>query len=110
VPAATPTAASSVRPAVASFPSVADAFAAILAAEQGDSGSGTHPGWPVIQAPEPAAPVPLELSDDQLNRIVGQVLDRMSDRIVRDTVTGIATDTAERLVREEIERIKNAIK
>jgi len=29
---------------------------------------------------------------------------------VRETVTGIATDTAERLVREEIDRIKNAIK
>jgi len=111
-PAPRPTAVSSIRPAVAAFPSVADAFAAILAAEQGEPASATRPGWPIIQAPapEPAAPAPLDLSDDQVNRIVGQVLDRMSDRIVRETVTGIATDTAERLVREEIDRIKNAIK
>ena len=112
-PAARPAAPSGARPAVASFPSVADAFAAILAAEQSDPSSAARSSWPVVQAPpapEPAAPAPLDLSDDQVNRIVGHVLDRMSDRIVRETVTGIATDTAERLVREEIERIKNAIK
>lgn len=109
-PAPRPTAASSGRPAVASFPSVADAFAAILAAEQGEPASATRPGWPIIQAPAAPEPAPLDLTDDQVNRIVGQVLDRMSDRIVRETVAGIATDTAERLVREEIDRIKNAIK
>jgi CheY-like chemotaxis protein len=109
-PAGRPAAPASPRPAAVSFPSVADAFAAILAAEQGDSSSAARSSWPVIQAPPAPEPAALDLSDDQVNRIVGRVLDRMSDRIVRETVTGIATDTAERLVRDEIERIKNAIK
>jgi len=39
-----------------------------------------------------------------------RVLERLSDQVVRDTVTQIVTATAERLVREEIERIKNTIK
>jgi hypothetical protein len=32
----------------------------------------------------------------------------MSDRVVRETVADIASDTAERLVKEEIERIRKA--
>jgi len=101
-------------PAVAAtaFPSVADAFGAILAAESGES-SSDRAAWPIFQPPapvEPPPPAPLEMTDEQLDRIVGRVLDRMSDRIVRETVTTIAGDTTERLVREEIERIKNAIK
>ena len=94
------------------FPSVADAFAAILASESRDSTSD-KPGWPVFQppaVPEPPPPAPLELTDAEVDRIVGLVLDRMSDRIVRETVTTIASDRTERLVREEIERIKNALK
>jgi len=97
----------------AAFPSVAEAFAAILAAEEADPLSASRPGWPAFQpppAPEPVPAAPVDLTDEQVDRIVGRVLDRMSERVVRETVTGIATDTAERLVREEIERIKNAIK
>ena len=37
-----------------------------------------------------------------------RVLQRMSDTVVRETVTGIVSETAERLVQEEIERIKNS--
>ena len=33
-------------------------------------------------------------------------MQRMSDRIVRETVTDIVSQTAERLVQEEIERMK----
>ena len=51
-----------------------------------------------------AAVVTEELIED----IVSRVLQRMSDRVVRDTVTGIVSATAERLVQEEIERIKNS--
>jgi CheY-like chemotaxis protein len=114
-PTAEPAAERAFTPArvASAFPSVAEAFATILAAEEGDPLSAGRPGWPVFQpppAPEPVPPAPLDLSDEQVDRIVGRVLDRMSDRIVRETVTGIATDTAERLVREEIDRIKNAIK
>ena len=38
------------------------------------------------------------------------VLERLSDRVVRDTVAEIVSSIAERLVREEIERIKSSIK
>ena len=51
-----------------------------------------------------AAVVTEELIED----IVTRVLQRMSDKVVRDTVTGIVSATAERLVQEEIERIKNS--
>ena len=37
---------------------------------------------------------------------MGEVLQRLSDRVVRETVTEIVSQTAERLVQEEIERIR----
>jgi len=42
------------------------------------------------------------ISDEALEDIIGKVIARMSDGVVRDAVI----DVAERLVREEIERIK----
>ena len=36
------------------------------------------------------------------------MLEQMSDRTVRETVAGIVSQVAERLVREEIERIKSS--
>jgi hypothetical protein len=44
------------------------------------------------------------VSNDVVDEIVNRVIVRMGDRAVRETVTEIA----ERLVREEIERIKSA--
>ena len=44
------------------------------------------------------------VSEDVVEDIVTRVIQRMGDRAVRETVT----DIAERLVREEIERIKSA--
>jgi hypothetical protein len=38
------------------------------------------------------------------------VLDRLTDRVVRQTVSEKISVIAERLVREEIDRIKSAIK
>jgi CheY-like chemotaxis protein len=76
---------------LAGTPSLADAFAALLAAEQG--------------APAAAVPlVPERLDDETLELIVARVIERMS----RDTVSDVVARVAERLVREEIERIKNA--
>jgi CheY-like chemotaxis protein len=68
-------------------PSLAEAFAALLAAEQ---------GRPI--APSAAAAV----TDDVMDEIVRRVLDRMTDQTVRRTVL----EVAERLVRDEIDRIK----
>ena len=57
-------------------------------------------------AARPAAPV---ITDEVIEEIVSRVLQRMTDRVVRETVTDIVSQTAERLVQEEIERIRIGI-
>jgi hypothetical protein len=71
------------------LPSLAEAFAALLAAEQGQHFS-------------PALTPPPTIPDRVVEDIVQRVIARMSDQAVRETVV----DIAERLVREEIARIK----
>jgi CheY-like chemotaxis protein len=89
-PAPEPVAAPPVADApVLPLPTLAEAFAALLSAEQGRS----------LSAPAIAPP-----SDQFVEDIVQRVIVRMGDRAVRETVT----DIAERLVREEIARIKSA--
>jgi hypothetical protein len=96
------------------FPPIADAFAAILSAEQ--NALGVKPEWPSPSSPPQAvaaaaaAPAELVITDDLIDRVARRVLEQMSDKVVRETVADIASQTAERLVREEIERIKSAIK
>lgn len=85
------------------LPPLADAFAALLAAEQGAPSPVSAPAWP-------GSSPPTAVTDDLVEQVTRRVLDRLSDRIVRETVVEIVTDVAERLVREEIERIKTAIK
>jgi CheY-like chemotaxis protein len=67
---------------------LANAFTALLAAEQ--------------QA-QPSQPVPQAISEASIEDAVRRVLVRMTDDLVRR----IVVDTAERLIREEIDRIKN---
>ena len=94
-PAASPTiaAAPPSTPPIAvgqtSLPSLADAFTALLSAEQGRSISPSRVGAPNV-------------SDQAIDDIVNRVIARMTDQSVRDSVIQVA----ERLVREEIERIK----
>ena len=66
------------------------AFAALLAAEQGEPVDAQLP------PPEPS------LTEDQIEQIAGRVIARMGD----DRMRTLVLDVAERLVREEIERIK----
>jgi len=74
---------------VTTLPSLADAFATLLSAEQGRSISPSRIGES-------------NLSEQALDEIVKRVISRMADKAVRETVV----DVAERLVREEIQRIK----
>jgi len=94
-------------PAPRALPSLTDAFAAILSAEQ--DASKVRPDWPPL--PQPAAPPLAEpvITDDLIDRVVKRVIEQLSDRVVREMVAEIASQTAERLVREEIERIKSAM-
>jgi len=75
-------------PSVPPAPKVtlANAFTALLAAEQS----------------MPASPAPAAMSEASIEDAVRRVLVRMTDDLVRR----IVVDTAERLIREEIERIK----
>jgi CheY-like chemotaxis protein len=82
-----PPRAASVAPG--SLPSLAQAFATLLAVEQG-----------TLAPPEPINEQALR--DDVVEQVTQRVVERMTDRAVRD----IVLDVAERLVREEIARIK----
>lgn len=79
---------------------MADAFAALLAAEQGET--LTIPG---VFAP-PAAAGPVAITDELVERVSERVLRRLNDTVVRETVRETVSRVAERLVRDEIERIK----
>jgi CheY-like chemotaxis protein len=122
VPSQTPVAAAALGQPPQSFPvqaeplplpPLADAFAAILAAEQHEPMALGHlwPASPVPPAPlAPSANGTPSLGDEAIEAITRQVLDRLSDQIVRETVADLVSHVAERLVREEIERIKATIK
>lgn len=81
-----------------------DAFAALLDAEQaGAAPPAIRPAaMPVLNA----AGVDVEALAEQVAK---RVLARLSDRVIRETVAEIVAATAERVVREEIDRIKRNI-
>jgi CheY-like chemotaxis protein len=84
---------------MAARPTLTEAFAALLAAERSPEG---------YKRP---APPPPQISTDELIELVTQrVLQQLSDTINREMVATIVQTTTERLVREEIERIKSNIK
>jgi CheY-like chemotaxis protein len=84
------------------LPPLADAFAALLAAEYGDVATAPI-AWPAT------APSTDALVDQISRRVFDQVATRV-DPLVRDAVRGLVSDVAERLITEEIERIKASIK
>jgi CheY-like chemotaxis protein len=88
------------RPRISALPSLADAFAAILAAEQSEPVPSASATWPATSAS----------TDELFDRIARRVLDRLSDKVVRETVAELVSQIAERLIREEIERIKASIR
>ena len=62
----------------------------------------------VTPATSDAAPAAPAISQDQLEAVVRKVLGEMTEGLVREIVTARVLDVAERLVREEIERLKAA--
>ena len=87
----------------APLPPLADAFAALLEAEQGEAEPSTRPAWPSGAASGPA------VTDDLVERVSRRVLEQLTDRALRDAVDEKVSAIAERLVREEIERLKASI-
>jgi CheY-like chemotaxis protein len=92
--------------AASSLPTLGDAFSALLAAEQASPPS-SGPLWPAAVVRPAPAPVPTEEIVDQ---VVERVMQRLSDHSVQRTVADVVSTVAERMVREEIERIKAALK
>lgn len=98
---------------VASSRAVADDFAQLLAFEQGE-----HHEPPMPPAPEVRLVTP-EITEAMLDQIAARVADRLNGVLfgdqmknamtatVRETVRDIVSDTSERLVRDEIERIRS---
>jgi CheY-like chemotaxis protein len=82
-----------------------DAFAALLDAET--TGTPVDELWPSPPAPPAGDPVDIERLADLVAR---RVLEQLSERVIRDTVSDIVSTTAERLVQQEIDRIKRHIK
>lgn len=111
---------------------LADAFAALLAAEQGEPTTEVQPppaqghvsdvddatvdriaervlgklgdrlpGAGASGVAEPA------ISDEFVDRITRSVVEKMGDQAVRETVADVVLTVADRLVREEIERLKS---
>jgi hypothetical protein len=89
----------------AEMPSLDAAFAAFLAADDADGASAEWPGV----AHAPAAPAPA-ITDAFVDDVVRRVLERLTDAVVRETTADLVSRIAERLVKEEIDKIKAAAK
>ncbi len=73
-------------------------FGLLLAVEQGDANPGSIRTAPTHR--------PTEIADELVDRVTRRVLERLAPDTVRDVVEDIVSAVAERLVREEIDRIK----
>ncbi len=78
-------------------PSLAEAFASLLAAEQGDL-DRARAAYPWPRRAEPA-------DDDLVERVAERVVERLSSDVTGELVSEVVARVAERLVREQIGRI-----
>ncbi len=76
----------------------ADLFSSVLQAEASGAPAAASPLAVYVPAPE--------VSDELVERIVRLVIERMAERDVRQVLADTVSRVAERLVREEIERLK----
>jgi CheY-like chemotaxis protein len=81
---------------------VADMFAALFAAEQGES---VAPAAPLTPPPADGPPV---VTDALVDEVTRRVLERLAPDAANELVAQIVSEVAERLIREEISRIKAA--
>ena len=96
--AAEPTPEVSAAPPTGSGVSLASAFSAILAEERGEGPAALGPG--------PSSALASGLSDAVVDDIARRVVARLTDRVLREEVSARVLEVAERLISEEIERIK----
>jgi CheY-like chemotaxis protein len=89
---------SAIAPGSGSGSIIADAFSALLAAEQGEPDA--RPVRLSFGASSPA------VTDELVDEIARRVIERLGTDAVHDLVADVVSRVAERLVREEIERIR----
>jgi hypothetical protein len=77
-------------------------FAALFAAEQGESVPAATPFTPARAETQALA------SDDLVDEVTRRVLERLAPDATNELVAQIVSEVAERLIREEISRIKAA--
>ena len=82
-------------------PTLAEAFASLLAAEQGDLARARS----AFPWPRQAAPVDEE---DLIERVTERVVERLSNDVTGELVSEVVARVAERLVRDQIGGIKPA--
>jgi len=82
------------------MPALADAFATLLAAEEPGAAPANTAAW--VRPPI--------VTDELVERVAERVLERLSERAVHETTAQVVAPIVERLVREELDRIKAAIK
>jgi hypothetical protein len=92
------------------LPELAEAFAALITTAPSETiGLQLQAATPFASPLTTFSP-DAQISDELVDRVAARVLERMSDQALRETIVGLVSSTAERLVREEIERIKGSIK
>lgn len=89
------------------FPTLSDAFAALLDAEHAAPIPEARPIWP---SPPGAARTAAIAPDALVERVTHDVLQRLADHAVKEAVADIVLSVAERMVRDEIDRIKASIR
>lgn len=90
----------------ATAPHLADAFSALLAEELAEAPAGT---WArPAAAPGAAVTASIAVSDQLVEAVSQRVVERLSNGPLRQLMSDHVLSVAERLVREEIERIKAA--
>ena len=83
------------------LPSLADAFASLLAAEQGDP-ARARAAYPWPRQAAAAA------EDALVERVTERVVERLSSEVTGELVSEVVARVAERLVRDQIGRIEPA--
>jgi CheY-like chemotaxis protein len=92
-------------------PVLADAFSALLAAEESETADPVTamqsllPRAEAVSGPPPA----IVVSEEVVEKVVRRVLEEMAGRALREAVADVTASTAERLILEEITRIKSNI-
>ena len=83
-------------------PSLADAFTSLLEAEQGDADRAQ------TVYPWPRPPSSAGVNEELIDRVAERVITRLSDGAASELVAQVVARVAEKLVREEIDRLKRA--